>query len=129
MDAQGSLVPVLRPRPGHFDSALAESGPPAVLTARGLVFLYNGKNADRGGDPTLKPGTYSAGQALLDPHDPTHVLARPDRYFLTPERPYEVTGQYAAGTVFIEGLAHFQGRWWLYYGTADSMVATASAPG
>lgn len=129
LDAKGALAPVLRPRPGHFDSALAEPGPPAVLTPRGIVFLYNGKNDGAHGDPRLKPGAYSGGQALLDSQDPTHVLQRPDGCFLTPERPYEVTGQYAAGTVFIEGLVHFKHRWWLYYGTADSMVAVASAPG
>ena len=119
MDPNGDPRPVLTTRPGHFDSALVEPGPPSVLTSRGVVFLYNGKGDD---------GAYSAGQALLDAHDPTRVLVRPDNYFLTPERPYERTGQYAAGTVFIEGLAHFQHRWWLYYGTADSHVAVASAP-
>ena len=119
LDAHGELKPVLTTRPGHFDSVLAESGPPSVITSRGIVFLYNGKGDN---------GAYSAGQALLDLRDPTHVLARPDTYFLTPERPYERTGQYAAGTVFIEGLVHFQKRWWLYYGTADSHVAVAVTP-
>jgi predicted GH43/DUF377 family glycosyl hydrolase len=128
LDTQGNPVTVLSPRPGRFDSGLCESGPPAVLTAQGIVFLYNGKNADQNGDPTLKAGTYSGGQALLDAHDPTHVLARDDTPFITPQRPYEVTGQYAAGTDFIEGLVHFHKRWWLYYGTADSHVAVASAP-
>ena len=119
-DVKGDPRPVLTTRPGSFDSTLVEPGPPAVLTSRGIVFLYNGK-----GDT----GAYSAGQALLDGHDPTHVLARAEHYFLTPERPYERTGQYAAGTVFIEGLVHFQNRWWLYYGTADSHVAIAATPG
>jgi predicted GH43/DUF377 family glycosyl hydrolase len=26
----------------------------------------------------------------------------------------------------VEGLVHFQGRWFLYYGTADSKIAVAS---
>ena len=131
VDAKGELVTLLAPRPGHFDSGLCESGPPALLTARGILFLYNGKNADgMGGDPALKPGTYSGGQALFDAHDPTRLLARAETYFLTPERPYERSGQYSAGTVFLEGLVHFQGRWRLYYGTADSRVAVAAtAPG
>lgn len=129
LDAKSNLVAVLRPRPGHFDSSLAEPGPPAVITKQGIVLLYNGKNDGAHGDPALKPGAYSAGQALLDSRDPTRVLARTEGCFLTPERPYEVTGQYTAGTVFIEGMAHFKHRWWLYYGTADSMVAVASAPG
>ncbi len=129
VDAEGELVTLLAPRPGHFDSALCESGPPALLTDNGILFLYNGKNADgSSGDPMLKPGTYFGGQALFDAHDPTRLLARADSYFFTPERPYEKSGQYAAGTVFIEGLVHFQDRWRLYYGTADSHVATAATP-
>ena len=128
-DAQGDLLTLLASRPGHFDSGLCESGPPALLTAKGILFLYNGKNADGAdADPTLKPGTYSGGQALFDAHDPTRLLARGDKEFFTPERPYEKSGQYAAGTVFIEGLVHFQGRWRLYYGTADSRVAAAATP-
>ena len=129
VDAKGDLVTLLAPRPGHFDSGLCESGPPALLTGKGILFLYNGKNSDgAGGDPTLKPGTYSGGQALFDAHDPTRLLARGDTYFFTPERPYEKSGQYAAGTVFLEGLVHFGNRWHLYYGTADSHVATAATP-
>ena len=100
-----------------------------MITDKGILFLYNGKNADGGnGDPALKPGTYSGGQAFFDAHDPTRLLARGDTYFVTPERPYEKSGQYAAGTVFLEGLVHFQNRWHLYYGTADSRVAAAETP-
>jgi predicted GH43/DUF377 family glycosyl hydrolase len=129
VDAKDDLVTLLAPRIGHFDSALCEAGPPALLTDKGILLLYNGKNADgAGGDSALKAGTYSAGQALFDAHDPTRLLARGDTYFFTSERPYEKSGQYAAGTVFIEGLVHFQDRWRLYYGTADSHVATAATP-
>ncbi len=34
-------------------------------------------------------------------------------------------GQYKGGTVFIRGLVHFQNKWLLYYGTADSAVRVA----
>jgi len=113
---------VLPTRKGQFDSALAEAGPPAVLTDAGIVVLYNGKN---GNDPTLAAGVYSAGQALFDAHDPTHLLSRTDKPFYQPEMPYERTGQYAAGTTFIEGLVFFHEQWFLYYGCADSFVAVA----
>ncbi|HAS59844.1 MAG TPA: pesticidal protein Cry15Aa, partial [Algoriphagus sp.] len=39
-----------------------------------------------------------------------------------PELPFEKSGQYPEGTTFLEGLVYFQGAWYLYYGTADSMV-------
>jgi len=116
LDTDGNIKPVLPPRPGLFDSTLAEAGPPSVLTKNGIVLLYNGKGDN---------GAYSGGQALLDATDPTHVLDRPENYFITPERPYEKNGQYAAGTVFVEGLVHFHKHWFLYYGTADSHVAVA----
>lgn len=117
--------PALKPRRGKFDSALVEPGPPAVLTDKGIVLLYNGKNDSASGDPSLPPGIYSDGQALFDSQKPTHLLARTDKPFFKPETAYERTGQYAAGTTFIEGLVFFHAKWFLYYGCADSFVAAA----
>jgi predicted GH43/DUF377 family glycosyl hydrolase len=116
---------VLRPRNGLFDSALCESGPPAVLTKRGIVLLYNGSNSTTHGDPSLPPKIYTAGQALFAGNRPWVNIARSNSPFLKPERPYEVTGQYSSGTVFIEGLAWFHRHWVLAYGAADSRVALA----
>lgn len=127
LDEQSEILTLLAPRPGRFDSLLAEPGPPAVRTADGIVLLYNGRNDPANGDPTLTGETYSAGQALFDAEDPLKLMDRTDTYFLTPERPYERTGQFTDGTVFIQGLVRFRDRWMLYYGTADSAVAVASA--
>ncbi|HET7346937.1 MAG TPA: glycoside hydrolase family 130 protein, partial [Acidobacteriaceae bacterium] len=127
-DAHGDPIEVLRPRPAHFDSSFPEVGPPPVLTAAGIVVLYNGKNAAAGGDPTVPATTYAAGEALFAADDPARLLEQTDRPVLKPELPYEKTGQYAAGTTFAEGLVFFQGRWFMYYGCADSLVAVATAP-
>jgi len=126
--SNGEPVEVLRPRPGRFDSSFPETGPPPVLTQRGIVMIYNGKNADAGGDPHLFAGTYAAGEALFDAHDPAKLLARTENPVLEPTLAYEKSGQYAAGTTFAEGLVYFHGRWLLYYGCADSLVAVATAP-
>ncbi|RYD20907.1 MAG: hypothetical protein EOP69_01610, partial [Spirochaetia bacterium] len=116
----------LAPRQGRFDSGLAECGPPAILTPKGIVLLYNGKNANGdSADPALKPGVYANGQALFDANDPTKLLARSDQPFFKPELSWEATGQYAAGTTFIEGLVYFNEKWFLYYGCADSFVGVA----
>jgi len=40
---------------------------------------------------------------------------------------YEITGQ-VANVVFLEGLVFFRGSMLLYYGTADSKIAVATAP-
>ena len=124
----GKPQPMLSPRAGHFDSSFPEVGPPPVLTARGIVVIYNGKNAPAAGDPLLGANAYAAGEALFDGGDPTHVIAREERPALEPKEPYEKTGQYAAGTTFAEGLVRFHERWFLYYGCADSFVAVATAP-
>jgi len=120
-DAQGELVSVLGPRAGHFDSSFPEAGPPPVLTERGIVVIYNGKNAET--------AAYAAGQALFDRDDPARLIDRLEEPFFRPEMPFERSGQYAAGTTFVEGLVRFQKKWFLYYGCADSLVGEASASG
>lgn len=127
-DANGNPVEVLKPRPGHFDSSFPETGPPPVLTQNGILVIYNGKNAPEGGDPSLGPNAYAAGEALFSKDDPSHLLAQTDEPVLQPELPYEKTGQYAAGTTFAEGLVFFRGKWFLYYGCADSLVSVAMSP-
>ncbi|AXC09738.1 putative glycoside hydrolase [Acidisarcina polymorpha] len=116
---------LLSARPGHFDSSFPETGPPPVLTKRGIVVIYNGKNAPENGDPNLGPNAYAAGEALFSAADPTKLLERSERPFFFPEMAYEKTGQYAAGTTFAEGLVCFKGKWFLYYGCADSLVGVA----
>lgn len=122
----GELLRVLEPRDGYFDSELTECGPPAVVTDAGILLLYNGKNAaGKRGDGAYTPGAYCAGQALFDAADPTRLKGRLDKPFFVPEADFERSGQYPAGTVFIEGLVLHDGRWFLYYGCADSRVGVA----
>ncbi len=124
-DASGQPKVLLEARPGLFDSGFPEVGSPPVLGPQGIVLFYNGKNAVQGGDPAIGGGAYSAAQALFSSDDPTMVLDRPEHPYLKPQLPFEKSGQYTAGTVFSEGLALFQNKWWLYYGTADSFVGVA----
>ena len=84
-DLHGQPMELLRPRPGHFDSTFPETGPPPVLTNAGIVVLYNGKNAETGGDPELGPDAYAAGEALFDAHNPAHLLEQTDHPVLKPE--------------------------------------------
>lgn len=126
-DAEHRPVRILSPRPGYFDSWLVEAGPPAILTDRGIVLLYNAGNSQRYGDPSLPERVYTGGQALFDARNPVKLLDRTDTPFIRPTEPYEKTGQYVEGTTFVEGLVPFQGRWLLYYGTADSRVGVATA--
>ena len=126
-DAAGNAVVVLSKREGRFDSSFPEVGPPPVLTANGIVVLYNGKNAARGGDPDLAAATYAAGEARFAADDPARLIERTAGPVFRPELPFEKSGQYAAGTTFTEGLVWFQGKFFLYYGCADSLVGVAVA--
>lgn len=127
-DAHGRPIVVLAPRRGHFDSAFPEVGPPPLLTDKGILLIYNGKNDATQADPSLRPGAYSAGEALFSAEDPTRLLARTAKPILQPETPFEMTGQYAAGTTFAEGLVFYKERWFLYYGCADSFVGVVATP-
>jgi predicted GH43/DUF377 family glycosyl hydrolase len=124
-DRDGKAVKVLSPRPGYFDSWLVEAGPPAIITARGIVVLYNAGNSEKYGDSSLPHRVYTGGQALFDARNPLKLLARADAPFIKPTEHYERTGQYVEGTTFVEALVPFNGRWYLYYGTADSRVGVA----
>ena len=128
LDEDGKVAKLVVPRRECFDSELTEVGPPPVLTDNGIVLIYNGKNKGEGGDPAIGAGAYSAGQPLFDGNNPAALLDRLDKPFLEPELDFEKTGQYRQGTVFTEGLALFKGKWYLYYGTADTYVGVATAP-
>jgi predicted GH43/DUF377 family glycosyl hydrolase len=124
VEENGRLKSVLQPRPGYFDSRLVESGPYALIVESGILLLYNGMNLESGGDPTLPPGAYCSGQALFDLADPTRLKDRTETHFLAPDKPYETEGQ-VNQVCFIEGMVPFNGKWLLYYGTADSRIAVA----
>ena len=117
----------MQTRPHYFDSDLVECGPPALITDRGVMLIYNGKNANnpKEADPSLPQGTYSVGRVFFDPKDLQTILIRSDGPFLKPTLPHEISGQYAAGTTFAEGLVYYKEKWFLYYGTADSFVGVA----
>lgn len=118
---------VLKPRRNRFDSALVEAGPPAVITPKGIILIYNGRNASKNGDSAITAGEYCGGQALFDLKDPTKLLQRTGKPFYKPEAAFERTGQYSAGTTFLEGLVLFHDKWFLYYGCADSYVGVATS--
>ena len=115
-----------KPSLNEFDSHLTEPGPPALYTDKGILLLYNGKNlSGEGATDKVPEGTYCGGQVLFDKDDPTKMIGRMATPFICPSLPHEISGQYKAGTTFIEGLVYFKDKWFLYYGTADSMVGLA----
>jgi beta-1,2-mannosidase len=120
------LKTVIGPRKNKFDSDLIEPGPPAMYTEKGIVLIYNSRNIPAIGDKDLAEGTYAAGQVLLDKNDPLKVINRLEDYFMKPEKDYEITGQ-VNQVCFLEGLVKYKGKWFVYYGTADSKIAVATS--
>lgn len=58
----GDFLKLIEPRKGKFDSSLTECGPPAIMTDKGILLLYNGKNADGDeGDTLYTANSYCAG--------------------------------------------------------------------
>ncbi|MDB5016693.1 MAG: Beta,4-mannooligosaccharide phosphorylase [Mucilaginibacter sp.] len=126
VDDKGELKQLISPRKNYFDSDLTECGPPAIMTAKGIILFYNGKNhPGDGGDKRFNGNSYCAGQVLFSLKDPTKAIGRLDVPFLRPMESFEKSGQYVNGTVFIEGMVYFKKEWFLYYGCADSKVGVA----
>jgi predicted GH43/DUF377 family glycosyl hydrolase len=134
---EGQPIVLMSARAGKFDSAFPEMGPPPLLTKRGILVIYNARNADKykmgpgntPGDPNLTPGTYSVGEVLFDAAHPERIIARSEQPVFSPTSAWESNGQYKPGTTFAEGLVWFKRKWLLYYGASDSFVGVAVASG
>ena len=63
LDEKGDFLKVITPREGKFDSDLTECGPPAIMTDKGILLLYNGKNKSGAeGDTLYTANSYCAGK-------------------------------------------------------------------
>jgi predicted GH43/DUF377 family glycosyl hydrolase len=129
-DAGGKPLIVLPMRPGMFDSTVVESGPPAFLTDKGILVLYNG-GANKRPDIGLTSDVWAVSQALFDPKNPTKLIDRMDHDFFHPERDFEKHHQGSStdggynNVTFVSNLVCFHGEWRFYYDAADSIVASA----
>jgi predicted GH43/DUF377 family glycosyl hydrolase len=132
MKEDGSYyAPALQARPDkvHVDNIFCEPGPAALLTEKGILVLYNGIYngvPSENGRPENEELTWAGVQVLFDKDNPLVSIARADDAFIRPEKDYEISGQVNKVT-FIEGMVKFKGKWFIYYGTADSYIAVAVA--
>lgn len=95
------------------------AGPTPIKTDEGWLLIYHGVQA------TCNGYTYSMGVALLDLEDPSIVKYRANRYLLTPEESYEVTG-FTPNCIFpCSALVNDDGKVAIYYGAADTNMAVA----
>jgi predicted GH43/DUF377 family glycosyl hydrolase len=123
-ETRKSFRTAITTRQGRFDSGLVEPGPPALLTDKGILFIYNGANSGKNGDNTIPANAYCGGQVLFDATDPTCVINRCKESFFLPDSGSETLGQ-VNNVCFLESLVYFNNTWILYYGMADSKVGMA----
>jgi len=78
--------PLISSRPGSFDEAYVEMGPPPLLTEQGWLVIYHGI------DRLDSQRTYRLGAMLLDLNDPRKIIWRCNKPILEPSESYEVVG-------------------------------------
>jgi predicted GH43/DUF377 family glycosyl hydrolase len=109
-----------RARDGTWDNSKIGGGavPFRVRSADhdGWLAIYHGV--------TESPYAYSLGALLLDPEDPSRVIARSREPILEPETPYERDG-FFGHVVFTCGLLVDGDQVRIYYGAADGVTAVA----
>ena len=105
---------------GGWQSTKVGAGPIPIETSEGWLLIYHGVLTSCNGF------VYSAGAALLDLDQPWKVIARSRRYFMSPQTVYENVGDVPNVVFPCAALCDADtGRFALYYGGADTVVAVA----
>lgn len=144
--------PFLHPRKNspHFDNVFVEMGPPPIETERGWLVLYHGVNEhfqyqlgflilDRN-DPTRI--LYRSSEPILSPREPYEVApgpidVLPGAFEVAKSRNSSALEQFyqqvsvdnlVPEVIFCTGAILLKEMLQLYYGAADSVICTASAP-
>lgn len=116
-------APMYSPTPGSFDEDLVEIGTSPVLTANGLLLMLTNGAVRHVHDDGVDVD-YRCGQVVIDPDNPTEVLARMQVPWLKPQT-FEDTHGLVSNVTFVEGLVYFDGKWLAYYGQSDTTLAVA----
>ena len=106
-------TPVMKPRPGHFDSMGTEPGA-AMIIDDGILLIYNGWNEDR---------VHKTGWIVFSAQDPTQILARCEEPLLESEEEWE------GHILFTESIVKSNNSWFLHYGVVDSFISVATYTG
>lgn len=109
-------INVLGPTENDWESVKVGAGPPPLRTSLGWLVFYHGVSPNK---------SYSMGAAILDIHDPTHVLYRLPYPLLSPEKDYEKNGA-VNNVVFGTSAIEIDDGYRLYYGGADNVICAAS---
>lgn len=118
--------PVMRPRPGYFDSERVGAGPPPILTDYGWLLIYHGTEIE---EAEFRVRRYRVGAALFDRDDPSRLIGRSPEPIFEPETDYEApfgVGEWRIHVVFPTGLVEREGQILVYYGAGDTQIGVAT---
>jgi beta-1,2-mannobiose phosphorylase / 1,2-beta-oligomannan phosphorylase len=109
----------------EFESLKIGAGPAPIRTDDGWLLIHHGVSGAlaEGWEPQQKVH-YAAGAMLLDPADPSRVLARTTTPLLEPETPDELSG-IVPNVVFPTAIEEVDGQRYVFYGMADSKIGVA----
>jgi len=111
----GRHVCIATTRPGKWDSVRVGAGAAPVRTEHGWLEIYHGADGDN---------RYCLGAMLLDPDDPSKVIARSEDPIMEPSAPYEQT-DFFGNVVFTNGQVVDGDTVRIYYGASDEVICTA----
>jgi len=101
-----------------WDNMIRGVGPTPIKTDIGWLILYHAMDKN-------DPNRYKLGAMILDFKDPTKILYHSPSPILEPDEYYENEG-FKAGVIYSCGAVVKDGRLFVYYGGADSVVCVAS---
>lgn len=107
---------LFKPRKDKWDALKIGICAPPIETKKGWLLIYHGISKDF---------YYRVGAALLDLDNPLKVTTRSDYPILKPEETYEKEGQ-VRNVVFPCGTVVINGKLFVYYGGADTVVGVAT---
>ncbi len=116
-DSVNKCIRIFGPRHGMWDGWKIGISAPPVKTKSGWILLYHGVSENH--------HYYRVGAVLLDPKDPTIVLARSADPIFDPEEQYEKEGV-VPNVVFPCGMIIRKGIVYIYYGGADKVCGVAT---
>ena len=110
---------VMQPRAGLWDCKKIGAGPPPIKTDRGWLLFYHGVSGVR------DDRVYCLGVALFDLDDPSKLIARQEEPIIEPVEKWELEGD-VPKVVFQCGAIEKDGKYFVYYGGADTVIGVAT---
>jgi predicted GH43/DUF377 family glycosyl hydrolase len=108
-----------------FESVKIGAGAPPIRVPEGWLLIHHGVAGEpaEGWEPQQQV-SYAAGAMLLDPADPSRLLARTAEPILTPDIPEEQQGA-VSNVVFPTAIERVNGDHYVFYGMADARIGVA----